>query len=322
MGVSFDPAKVKRRNQTELHGSAILSAFSQSTAEGVMEIALDRLDPWTTADGEGQPFRLYPADKLRDMAENIREHGVLNPCIVRPLNGRYQLLAGHNRTAAARLAGLETVPCIVKDVDDETAVLYMIDSNLFQREQILPSERAKAYAMKLEIYRRRGRRTDLTGESGVDAAQRVAEEVGDSARSVQRYARLTRLMPQLLELVDEGKIPVTAGSEVAALNADDQVNVFQAVAEEKKGRLSLAQAEEIRTAAAETDRLSVAAARRILRGAEEQPERKKLTLVIPAAELSPLESKRLKRLLKEDPALQQLLLETVLDYMRRDEREV
>lgn len=312
MAVSFNPGKVKRRGQQTLDSAL----FTQSPEETIKLIRRDQIDAWTDAGGHGQPFRLYPQEKLEELAQNVRENGILNPCIVRPRNGRYQLLAGHNRVAAAGLAGLDEVPCIVKDVDNDTAELYMIDTNLYQREKILPSERAAAYAMKLEIYRRKGRRTDLTGEEHVAAAQRVAEEAGDSARSVQRYARLTKLLPELLELVDEGKIPVTVGSEIAGMKAEDQQCLRQAMREAKRDKLSLTQAAGIRAAASEDD-LDAETVKEILSGQKKatptNPTSRTLMLSVPVSDISEAQWKTLKK----DPDLQRLLLETVLGYIEK-----
>lgn len=247
MGISFNPEKVRRKGQPKLD-SSVFASFTQDPLETVREISVNQIDPWTDGDGGGQPFRLYEKEKLNDMVTNVREHGILNPCIVRPRNGRYQLIAGHNRTAAAKLAGLSVIPCIIKDVDDDQAALYMIDSNLFQRERILPSERARAYEMKLAIYRRRGERTDLLDAEPVNAAQRVAEEMGDSARSVQRYARLTKLTPELLELVDQGCIPITVGSKIAGFREEDQMKLQKALEDSKSKKISIAQVEEVKKA--------------------------------------------------------------------------
>lgn len=312
MGVAFNPAQVRRKPPAALD-VAFLNAFtdSKSTEDEIREIPIDQIDPWTDAEGNCQPFRLYSEEKLKDMADNIRENGILNPCIVRPRNGRYQLIAGHNRTQAAQMAKLRTIPCIVRDVDDDTAELYMIDSNLFQREQILPSERAMAYTRKLSIYRRQGRRTDLTGEEPVRAAQRVAKEAGDSARNVQRYARLTKLKPELLDLVDEGSIPVTVGSEMANLCEEDQDCLHETLKATGRKKVSIAQAEALKEAISiHGSGLSQAEMQQVLASRTEKAGRM-LTVSIPVEGFD----KKMCKQLKKDETLRQLLLETIQHYL-------
>lgn len=317
MGLAFNPAQVRRKPPAALD-VAFLNAFtdSKSTEDEIREIPIDQIDPWTDAEGNRQPFRLYSEEKLKDMADNIRENGVLNPCIVRPRNGRYQLIAGHNRTRAAQMAQLRTMPCIIRDVDDDTAELYMIDSNLFQREQILPSERAMAYTRKLAIYQRRGRRTDLTGEEPVTAAQRVAEEAGDSARNVWRYARLAKLKPELLELVDEGGIPITVGSEMAKLCEADQDCLHETLKVTGRKKVSIAQAEALKEAiAVHGSGLSQAEMQRVLTSRTDKVG-KTLTVSIPAEGFDAKTCKQLKK----DETLRQILLETIQHYLEEHKK--
>lgn len=310
MAVVFHPENMQRRSQATLDASFLHSFTGNEGKKIIREIPVDQIDPWTDAEGNQQPFRLYTAEKLKDMAENIKENGILNPCMVRPRDGRYQLIAGHNRTKAAVLAQLRTIPCMVLDVDDDTAELYMIDSNLFQREVILPSERAIAYARKLKIYRRMGHRTDLTGEEPVSAAQRVADEAGDSARNVQRYARLARLTPALLNLVDEGHIPVTVGSELANLSDEDQIRLYGVLHETGKKKISIAQAEAIKhEIAAHGAGLTAGAIKDVLAAGAEKAG-KTFTVSLPTGNLTP----EIRRLLRKDEALKQLLVQTIERY--------
>lgn len=306
MGVRFDPGKVRRKGQ----GNPSLAALFQPGEGAIIQIPVDQIDPWRDEDGSLQPFHLYPPERMQELAENIKENGVITPCIVRPRNGRYQLIAGHNRTEAAKIAGLNVVPCMVKDVDDDMAAFMMVDSNLYQREEILPSERARAYELKMRIYRRRGYRCDLTGEERITAAQRVAEEAGDSARSVNRYARLTHLTPELLEMVDEGKIPVTAGSQIAGLEEADQNRVYEVMQQVNKSRISHAQAEAIAETAKREGRVDPETVAEILQEPRMNTE-PTMSLSIPAVEIPKQERKRLRR----DPVLRQMLLETVLGYL-------
>ena len=161
--------------------------------------------------------------ELQDFADNIRQNGIISPIHVRPRGNRFQILAGHNRSAAAKMAGLTTIPAIVQDVDDDAAAIILVDSNLKQREKILPSEKAYAYKLKLDAMKRQGTRTDLTScQNGTKLAetradQKLSKNSTDSARQIQRYIRLTYLIPQLLELVDAGKLKLVAGSDISFL---------------------------------------------------------------------------------------------------------
>lgn len=317
MAISFNPEKVKRRSPAVLDASFFRSFTSEEVKNEVKEIPVDLIDPWTDADGNKQPFRLYTEEKLKDMANNIKENGVLNPCIVRPRSGgRYQLIAGHNRTRAACMAQLKTIPCIIRDVNDDTAELYMIDSNLFQREEILPSEQAEAYARKLKIYRRMGHRTDLTGKESVSAAQRVADEAGDSARNVQRYARLIRLNPSLLNLVDEGNIPITVGSELANLSDEDQSQLYGVLKETGKKKVSIAQAEAIKKQISSHGAGLTADAFKQVLAAGAEKAGKSFTLSLPTGNLTP----EIRRQLRKDEKLKQLLVQTIEHYLEENDK--
>ena len=133
----------------------------------LIQAPLELLEPWSDAAGNMQPFRSYSAAELEDLADNIRQHGIITPLRLRPIGGRFQILSGHNRCKAAKLAGLRTVPAIVEDVDDDEAALILVDSNLKQRQRITPSEKARAYKLRLEAMRRQGKRTDLTSRHDV-----------------------------------------------------------------------------------------------------------------------------------------------------------
>ncbi|MBO5500846.1 MAG: ParB/RepB/Spo0J family partition protein, partial [Clostridia bacterium] len=175
--------------------------------EKVMELPVSDLHPF-----KNHPFKVLDDDKMRDTVQSIREHGVLVPVLVRPQpDGGYEIVSGHRRHRACLLAGIETIPAIVREMDDDAAILVMVDSNM-QRESILPSERAWAYRMKLEAIKRQGARTDLSsGQLGPKSgAQRsnaiVAEQAGESVKQLQRFIRLTELIPPLLDKVDQRKI--------------------------------------------------------------------------------------------------------------------
>ena len=201
-----------------------------SAVGGVADIPLALIDPLP-----GHPFQVRDDEEMERLAESIAENGVLVPLTVRGAGAeRYELVSGHRRKCAAELAGLESVPCIVRTMSDDEAVIAMVDSNL-QREAILPSERAFAYSMRLEAMKRQGQRTDLTcaqlahKSDGRRSRDILAEELGVSKDKVQRFIRLTRLAPELLALVDEGRMKMLPAVEVSHLSQEEQVWLLDAM---------------------------------------------------------------------------------------------
>ena len=189
--------------------------------EKIQEIPLSELHPF-----KDHPFKDKDDDAMIETADSIKMYGVLVPAIARPLpDGGYELVAGHRRRRASELAGKETMPVIVRDLDDDAATIIMVDSNL-QRENLLPSERAFAYKMKLEAIKHQGARTDLTSvqvEQKLSARDQVAKEAGErSGIQVMRYVRLTELIPELLDMVDEKKIAFNPAYELSFLKPDEQ----------------------------------------------------------------------------------------------------
>ena len=189
--------------------------------EKIQEIPLSELHPF-----KDHPFKVKDDDAMLETADSIKKYGVLVPAIARPQpDGGYELVAGHRRRRASELAGKETMPVIVRDLDDDAATIIMVDSNL-QRENLLPSERAFAYKMKLEAIKHQGARTDLTSvqvEQKLSARDQVAKEAGErSGIQVMRYVRLTELIPELLDMVDEKKIAFNPAYELSFLKPDEQ----------------------------------------------------------------------------------------------------
>ena len=188
--------------------------------EKVMEIPLSELHPF-----KDHPFKVKDDDAMMETADSIRQYGVLVPAIARPdTNGGYELVAGHRRHRASELAGKETMPVIVRDLDDDQATIIMVDSNL-QRESLLPSERAFAYKMKLEAIKHQGARTDLTSAQvgpKLTAAEKIAENSPDSKSQIKRFIRLTELIPELLDMVDEKKIAFNPAYELSFLKPEEQ----------------------------------------------------------------------------------------------------
>ena len=212
----------------------------------IKEIPLGELHPFPD-----HPFGVRDDEAMAQTVESIKEYGVLVPAIARPReNGGYEIIAGHRRKHACEIAGLKTMPVIVRDIDRNTATIVMVDSNL-QRENILPSERAKAYKMKLEAIKRQGARTDLTctqvghKSNGTKSIQKVADEAGESRTQVQRYIRLNELQPELQHLVDEGKIGMTPAVEISYLNPDEQKILIETI-DSEQATPSFSQAQRMR----------------------------------------------------------------------------
>lgn len=178
------------------------------------------------------PYQVKDNEEMEDFVENIKQKGVIHPVIVRPKeDGTYEMISGHRRKRACELAGIKEIPAIVRDMSDEDAIIYMVDSNK-QREKILPSEKAFAYKMKLEAMKRQGQRNDLTSRPMVDklkSADIMGEEVGESGRQIQRYIRLTELIPELLQLVDDDKMKLRPAVEISYLTKSEQEYVFEAM---------------------------------------------------------------------------------------------
>lgn len=212
--------------------------------EKVTEIALTELFPF-----KDHPFKVKDDEAMAETAESIKEYGVLVPAIARPRDeGGYELVAGHRRHRASELAGLETMPVLVRNLDDDAATIIMVDSNL-QRENILPSERAFAYKLKLDaIKRKAGRPTKENGSQVGDNLRSVnilSENAPDSARQIQRYIRLTELIPELLDMVDDKKIAFNPAVELSYLKPEEQTNLLEAM-DMEQSTPSLSQAQRLK----------------------------------------------------------------------------
>ena len=217
--------------------------------EKVLEIPLSELHPF-----KDHPFKVKDDEAMMETADSIRQYGVLVPAIARPdPNGGYELVAGHRRHRASELAGKDTMPVIVRDLDDDQATIIMVDSNMvdsnLQRESLLPSERAFAYKMKLEAIKHQGERSDLTsrqvGEKSQTSISLVADQAGESQRQVQRYIRLTELIPELLDMVDEKKIAFNPAYELSFLKKEEQTQLLDAM-DSEQATPSLSQAQRLK----------------------------------------------------------------------------
>ena len=216
--------------------------------EQVQQIPIGELFPF-----KNHPFKVLDDESMQRTVESVEQYGVLSPLIARPRpEGGYEIISGHRRQHAAQLAGLDTLPVIVRQMDDDAAVLLMVDSNL-QRENILPSERAFAYKMKLEALKNQGARSDLTSAQlgrKLETADIVGQESGDSRNQVRRFIRLTNLMPELLDMVDEKKIAFNPAVELSYLDESQQRDFLEAM-NDTQNAPSLSQAQRLKRLAQE-----------------------------------------------------------------------
>ncbi|MFD3270184.1 ParB/RepB/Spo0J family partition protein [Paenibacillus dendritiformis] len=244
--------------------------------EKVLDIPLSEI-----SDFPGHPFKVKADEAMLEMAESVKQYGVLVPGLVRPkADGGYEMVAGHRRKKASELAGSETMPCIVRELDDDQATIIMVDSNL-QREYILPSEKAFAYKMKLEAMKRQGQRTDLTSAQlgrkleGKESREILAEQVGESKNQISRYIRLTELTPSILEMVDDKRIAFNPAVELSYLSEEEQQALYETMQSEDCTP-SLAQAQRMKKLS-QDGRLNVDVIFSIL--TEEKPNQKeKMTI--------------------------------------------
>ena len=220
--------------------------------EKVQILSLSDLHPFTS-----HPFQVRDDEEMDRMVDSVKEYGVMTPAIVRPRReGGYEIVAGHRRCHASQRAGLDTMPCIVRNMDDDTAIILMVDSNC-QREHILPSEKAKASEMKLEAVKRKaGRPSKINSRQlganfeGKMASSIIAEQNGESTRQVERFLRLNNLIPELMEMVDDGKLKMTPAVEISYLTPEEQADVYQHL-DSMDCTPSLSQAQKLKAASKE-----------------------------------------------------------------------
>ena len=241
----------KKGANISLKGYDDIFSTDQSRAEAqqerVQEIPLSELHPF-----EGHPFRVVDDEEMMKTAESVRDFGVLTPAIVRPdPDGGYEIVSGHRRHRASELAGKETMPAIVRDLDDDAAIILMVDANL-QRESILLSERAFAYKMKLDAIKHQGERTDLTSTQVAQklSVEKVGEDAGVSKDTIRRYIRRTELIPELLDMVDTGQIKFNPAVELSYLASEEQKDFLSAM-DYAQAAPSLSQAQRIKKLAQE-----------------------------------------------------------------------
>lgn len=253
---------------------SIFQSEEQRNTEEIKPVPISELKPFTE-----QPFKVKLDEDMDALVESIKQCGVLTPVIARPhKDGGYEILSGHRRVKACELAGITDIPVVVKNLDDDTATILLVDSNL-QREHILPSEKAFAYQMKLEAMKRQGARVDLTSAQfgrklGVESREVLAEQVGESRNQISRYIRLTNLIDPILNMVDNNQIAMNAAVEISYLGTKEQAAVMQSIEKEETSP-SIAQARKMRKFHQEGN-LSNAVIDSIMM--EQKPETVKITL--------------------------------------------
>lgn len=242
--MAFDTSGIRLKPCVDLFSTE--ASRQDASLEKIREIPLDQLVPF-----KDHPFKVIDDESMMDTVQSIREHGILLPLIARPISdGKYEIVSGHRRSHAGKLAGLETVPVIVRELDDDAAVILMVDSNL-QRENILPSERAFAFKMKLEAMKHQGQRLDLTCSQvgnklqGKKSSEVLAEQIGQSKNQIFRFIRLTELLPELLDLVDERKLAFNSAVEVSYLNPEEQGWLAETI-DSEQSTPSLSQAQRLK----------------------------------------------------------------------------
>ena len=259
----------------------------------LMQLPLTILDPWQSADGERQPFKAYTDARLQELAESIKQHGVIEAICVRPkADGRMEIIAGHNRVAAARLAGLATVPAVVQQLDDAQAAIMLVDSNLQHRETLLPSEKAFAYKLRLDALKRKvGRPAKNSAQIEPNffarSNEQLAAESEDSRAQIQRYIRLTYLVPALLDMVDNGKPGFAAAVELSFLGQDEQTALLEVMKQEHVKAPNGAQAKALRKASADSNTgLTAEDILQVLRPVPSQASPKSKTISVSRDELT------------------------------------
>ena len=223
--------KIKLKSVEELLGVV--------NEESAMDIEIEKIRPF-----RNHPFKVLDDEKMQDLIESIRTNGILSPVLIRPVgNDRYEMVSGHRRMHAAQLLGQERVPAIIREMTDDEATVKMVDSNI-QREELLPSEKAFAYKMKLEAMKRQGIRNDLTSGqndqklNGIVSRDLLAEELGESSKQIQRYIRLTELLPELLDLVDKKRLQFTVAVEISYIDSEVQKWIYEYIRENGQVRLN------------------------------------------------------------------------------------
>lgn len=233
---------MKNRSGEKVKLTSIDEMLGVLNEESAMEIEISRIHSF-----KNHPFKVLDDGKMQDLGDSVKENGVLTPVLIRPTaNDQYEMISGHRRMHAAVIAGLTTIPAIIRELSDDEAVIAMVDANI-QREELFPSEKAYAFKMKLDAMKHQGGRTDITsGQNGQKLKGTVsrdilAEQVGESSKQIQRYIRLTELIPELLELVDKKKLQFTVAVDISYLDREIQKWIYEYIRDNgfiKPGQIS------------------------------------------------------------------------------------
>ena len=233
---------MKRRPGQKIKLTSVEELLGVNNEESAIDIEIVKIRSF-----RNHPFKVIDDDKMQDLVESIRTNGILSPVLVRPIgNDIYEMVSGHRRMHAATLLGMECIPAIIREMTDDEAIVKMVDANI-QREELLPSEKAFAYKMKMDAMKRQGARSDLTsGQNGPKlAVNMISEEVGESSRQVKRYIRLTELIPELLDLVDKKRLQFTVAVEISYIDPEVQKWINEYIRE--NGQIKLNQITALRT---------------------------------------------------------------------------
>ena len=281
MKIDFTSKPLASQNNVKVT-EGFLSLMGAGGKNGIEEIPLELLVPY-----ENQPFRPYTSERLAELASDIAENGLLSPIIVRPMaGGKYQILAGHNRTQAGQLAGLNKIPAIIKEVDDDAAKLIVVNTNLNQREKLTYREKAFAYKMQLEAMKRKAGRPNKDNFVPLEqnySREELAHKTGESQSQIQRYIRLTYLLDGLLDMVDDDKLPFRAAVNISYLPAEEQGAVFSYLSSHQIS-LTLEQSEQLKKQSQQGEIVTEQTLKDLLHPAkEEKPKKEKqVTIKIPA----------------------------------------
>lgn len=239
--------KSKVRAGQKIKLTSVSELLGVENEETALDIEIEKIRPFNN-----HPFKVLDDDKMQDLMESIRANGILSPVLVRPVgNDRYEMISGHRRMHAAKLLGMESIPAIIREMSDDESIIKMVDSNI-QREELLPSEKAFAYKMKMDALRRQGARTDLSSDPTsnqngwkLESADRLSEESGESKTQIRRYIRLTYLIPEILDYVDQKRIQFTVAVEISYIDPEIQKWIFEYIKD--NGVLKLNQVTLLRT---------------------------------------------------------------------------
>lgn len=311
-GLKFDPSALN----AGIAPKKMKPILPTSEEREAVEIPLNLIDPYTDTEGRGQPFQMYGEEEMAQMVQSVREMGILTPVLLRPKDGRYQTIAGHNRIEAARHAGLQAVPAVIREYDDNDAAIAVVDTNLRQRQHLLPSERAKAYKVMADaLGHKQGRRNDLSNSQKQDRAQLIAEQSKESKRNIYRYLILNELHPPLLQKVDAKILSVEAAGALAVLPEPEQRHLEQLMTAEQIKKVTPAQAEELveHSKHGDLDEHQM----RVTLGCIKEPKPKTLTIKINVDDMDEAAYKQIKKAVK-DFQTEEDFAKKLLEWLREE----